>query len=121
MSDINRRSFLKGAFGGVVAGGMILRATEADIAAFAMPLKHNEPLLVDIPPTSNKEGFPIVGKHLYNEHGEMVAMVTEVVVSSNHMDITSWNDSYQVFKPQGPMRLDIRAIGINAKYWRQGK
>ncbi len=116
--QLGRRSFLKGAFGGVVTGGLIVQATNADVAMFAHALKPDEPLMLDTPPTPNKDGFPIVGKHLYNEHGEIVAMVTEVVVSSNHMDISSFHDTHQVFQPQGPMHMDIRAVGINAKYWR---
>lgn len=115
---MDRRSFLKGAFGGVVAGGLILQATDAEVAAFANPLKRDEPLIVDTPAQPNTDGFPIVGKHLYNEHGEMVALVTEVVVTNNVIDVTTLRDSYRVFQPQGPMRLDIRAVGINSKYWR---
>ena len=69
---MERRSFLRGVFGGVTAGGIILAAPAKELEAFAAPLVANQPLIID--PMSDLDVG--IGQRLYNEHGESVAVVT---------------------------------------------
>ncbi len=74
---MERRGFISGLFGGVTAAGLIVKATQADLEAFASPLKANAPIVLDTP----RSATTTVGEHLYNSRGELVAVVTDVTVS----------------------------------------
>lgn len=67
---MNRRGFL-GTFGGIVASGIIVKATDADIRAFAAsPL---EPLEVFQPEPDSYDGL-----YLYNSKGVRVAIINDI-------------------------------------------
>jgi hypothetical protein len=69
---MERRSFLQGLFGGVTAGGLILKASPREIEAFAAPLAPEQPVILDaIPVTPNFDR----GIVLYNARGERVLEV----------------------------------------------
>lgn len=106
---MDRRNFLQGVFGGVTAAGLIVSAKASEISAYAHGLAPNTPLLIDQPPAIT----PQIGlaEHLYNSRGELVAMVTDIMVTSGRqqIDVTSHWDSYvHRVAPE----IQIRAIGI---------
>jgi hypothetical protein len=72
---MERRSFLRGVFGGVTASGLILSASPKEIEAFAAPLEPKQPLVVDPVQAFTRQTIEI-GEHLYNERGECVAVTT---------------------------------------------
>lgn len=107
---MNRRTFLEGVFGGVAASGVIIQASRADIEAFASPLANGTPIVVERAPD-----IPVanVGQHLYNQHGECVAIVTSIDIRRT---MESYDDGmFQTALP-GLMRMDIRAEGIGT-FW----
>jgi hypothetical protein len=68
---VPRRGFLAGIFGGLVSGGLLVKtATLDEVQAFAAPLAADAPLRVETPV------LPFPGQHLYNEEGQLVAVVT---------------------------------------------
>jgi hypothetical protein len=71
---MERRGFLRGLFGGIVGAGVVVTATPKEIATFAAPLAEQTPIVIEAP------AIPVVGcgDHLYNDRGELVAIVTNV-------------------------------------------
>jgi len=72
---MDRRGFLQGVFGGVAASGLIVSATMQEIKAFAAPLRTGDPVVLD---GAVSRAGASAGQHLYNEHGELVAIVTRI-------------------------------------------
>jgi hypothetical protein len=109
---MNRRGFLQGVFGGVTAGGLIVAASPADIAAFSSPLVKDAPLLLDVP----AEASTHIGGHLYNERGQCVAIIRRIDRFSNPVDVTTAFDGHTIYLPGVP-RFDIYAQGIGELRW----
>ncbi len=119
MSGTDRRGFLRGLFGGVAAGGLIVSATPREIEAFTAPMTKGQPLLIDKPPVS---AVPIYsGLHLYNAEGEVVAYVTQITATNQMVDVTSYYDVAHQFCVDGPPRIEIRAEGICGVEFRGGQ
>jgi len=71
MTDLPRRGFLSGLFGGLVGAGVLVKAaTVEEVHAFARPLAPDQPLVLGAP------AVPLPGQHLYNAQGEFVAVIT---------------------------------------------
>jgi hypothetical protein len=72
---MDRRGFLQGVFGGVAAAGtgLIVSATTQEIEAFESPLAKGDPVMLDA-----NTATASLGQHLYNERGELVAVVTHI-------------------------------------------
>ncbi len=115
IGDMERRSFLRGIFGGVTAAGLIVKATPADVEAFAAPLQPKEPLLIGPPPLSILD----VGECLYNAEGEQVAIVTGISVSVDRDTVHSYGSGLPISITRG-IDIDIRAIGIGHVEWIDG-
>ena len=115
---MDRRGFLRGAFGGVVASGVIVAATPREIEAFATPLVKNEPIVVDVLPPQQATS---IGEHLYNEHGEIVAIITEIRVDIPQIDITPWGSDVQIYRPGLPYEISISAKGVGPLQLGDGK
>jgi hypothetical protein len=107
---MNRRGFLQGIFGGVAATGLIVAAKPSEIEAFTGTLTKGAPLVLDRPVD---RGLQVVeaGEHLYNARGELVAIITDLNVSREIVDVTSFSDDYQRHW-QRPPEIEIRAIGV---------
>jgi hypothetical protein len=111
----NRRNFLKGILGGVTATGLIIAAKPEEIAAFSRPLAKDAELVIDIPAPSPATN---IGERLYNERGELVAMVTDLSI---HRDAHPYASEYGYTEyAPGPLRIEIRAIGVGTLVW-EGK
>lgn len=111
---MERRSFLKGVFGGVTAAGVVVAASQAEIAAFASPLVKDAPIVLDVPSANPAIG---AGEHLYNASGDLVAVVRSVSFHVDKIDVTSFGDTNSVYVHKGPPRFDIHAEGIGAVEW----
>lgn len=83
---MNRRGFLHGLFGGVAAGGVIVTASDEEIARFSRELAAYNPVVVDPTPPAP---LPANGEHLYNGRGELVAVVRDLRMSPDGVDITA--------------------------------
>lgn len=104
---MDRRGFLKGAFGGVTAAGLIIAANADDIAAFASPLGRDASLVLDAP-----AALPAtVGEHLYNARGELVAIITALTWRTPTVDVTAFGDTDAV-GIMGVSEIEIRATGV---------
>lgn len=108
---MERRGFLKGAFGGVTAAGLIIAAKPAEIAAFASPLVRDSEVVLDATPMA--VGVPQCGEHLYNGRGELVAIIKEIDLSCDSIEVSVWGDSQRSYIP-GLQHFEIRARGIGS-------
>lgn len=105
---MNRRGFLQGLFGGVTAAGVIVAAKPSEIEAFTAPLVKDAPIFVDVP-----RAQPVgAGEHLYNARGELVAVVMEISLSREAIDVTLASDLNRVYIPGRLMQYEIRAEGV---------
>jgi hypothetical protein len=98
---MNRRGFLKGVIGGVTATGLVVTASADEIAAFAAPLKHDSPVMVDVP-SPPAEQMPPDWTHLYNSSGQLVALVKDVKVNTPRIEVTSAFDNNRLYIPGLP-------------------
>lgn len=108
----SRRSFLRGVFGGVVSGGLIVAATPKEISAFTKPLKQDAPLMLDRPPMVQRGVAS--GMHLYNELGELVAVITAMKMGDlRPVDVTRHGDSDLDFELSGfsEPEVEVRLVG----------
>ncbi len=103
---MERRGFLQGLFGGIVGGGIVVAAKPEEVAAFAGPLVKDQPLTLD--PAPKPTVVPAAGEHLYNAKGELVAIVTEVKLHTQRIDVTSAWDTNRTYI-QGPQHIELRA------------
>lgn len=81
---MERRGFLRGLFGGIVGGGVIVAASDEEVARFASPLVADDPMVLEAPQIADVS----CGDHLYNERGELVAIVTNIHIGG-HYTITA--------------------------------
>lgn len=124
----SRRNFLRGVFGGVVSGGLIVAATPKEISAFTKPLKQDAPLVLDRPPTVQRGGIVASGMHLYNELGELVAIITAMKMGelrpvdvTRHGDTELYYDEFTLQKFEEP-EVEVRLVGrieIGSNGWPQ--
>jgi hypothetical protein len=107
MTEMNRRGFLQGVFGGVTAAGVIVAASPAEVEAFASPLARQTPLVVEHPSVQ----FAHLGEFLYNARGECVAAITRLDIVRESFDATAFGDNNKVLVP-GLQHIEICARGI---------
>jgi hypothetical protein len=90
---MERRGFLKGLIGGITSTGLIVQATQDEIAAFADPLAKPAPVVVAPAPMAD-DGTVDLGTELFNKKGELVAIITGVEIeTSPPIEITSFGAS----------------------------
>jgi hypothetical protein len=104
---MERRGFLKGVFGGLTAGGLIIAAQPEEIAAFTSPLVRDAPLVANIPAPRATS----VGQELYNAQGELVAYISQIHVDRGHLETTMWGDA-EVRYVSGLPQIRIEAVGV---------
>lgn len=103
---MQRRNFLQGLFGGITAGGLLLRTEPKAVEALA--LQPEAPLILQPQPiTPARE----IGGMLYNEQGEAVCFVTEINYSVERMAVSAFGESQKAYIPTLG-RYDIRAVGM---------
>lgn len=104
---MNRRSFLKGTFGGVTAAGLVIAGADTDLSAFASSMKVGEPMVgagevVDSP-------APELGTILFNSEGQPVCVVESYRYSVNEIDATPMGSSVRVMMP-GTREIRLTAV-----------
>lgn len=91
---IERRGFLNGLFGGIAAGGLLLKASPADVEALAPVV--NQPLIIQpqaiVAPAAS-------GELLYNALGEAVCVVRSLSYSVDRVDVTYLGDVNKHYLP----------------------
>lgn len=103
---MDRRSFIRGVVEGVAASGLVVSASPAEIASLAKP---GESILV----TPTHADIPNIGMYLFNDHGQVVAIVTEVHISPRTIDVTTFHDRHHYYtRGFGGPEIDIRAVGV---------
>jgi hypothetical protein len=80
---MERRGFLAGLFGGIIGGGVIVSATDAEIARFTSPLAVGDPIVSEAPSLM----AVWCGHHLYNSAGEVVALVKNIQMRGGRPEI----------------------------------
>lgn len=104
---MERRSFLKGVFGGATAGGILITACQADVDAFVATVKKNDKI-VSSPLMVSGGGFPL-GMVLYDHLGRPVAIVEST--SREMEDVTSIYDTWKFWKPSKRMTITAVSLG----------
>lgn len=94
---MDRRSFLKGTFGGVVAGGVIVAATDADIKAFATHITPDMPM--DVSPQYEAHAWARFGEVVYNERRQPIGIVRNIEVNNNPISVQSFDSGFVQFMP----------------------
>src|SRR4051812_11277787 len=109
---MDRRNFIKGTFGGIVAGGVIVAATDADIATFASNNRVDSPVDVNPQPELLQPEGVRYGEVLYNINGQPVGIVRSINFHREHTDISRAGDTYATLAPGlGNLTYDVVAIG----------
>src|SRR6187431_1514404 len=93
---LDRRGFLKGLIGGVTAAGVVVAASQTEIAAFGSALAKDAPIVLTPSPAEGS----LVGHHLYNKRGEIVAIITDVFISGHER--AAPEQGHQVVIPDAP-------------------
>lgn len=107
MAGMERRKFLKGVLGGVVAGGIIVSATDADIMAFTNQGVGVGDQLEAASPLAN----PIIdlGHMLFNSDGQPVAVIESIERQLGHTDVTQI-DSITTHRMPGLHKIVLTAV-----------
>lgn len=110
---MDRRNFLKGTFGGIVGGGVILAASDADVAAFASGGTGigQEMVSSHIPMAP----VPMEGHILFNSKGDPVAVVTRIQWCRDPVDCTPI-DSQRAVYVDGLPRVRLEATMFGTTY-----
>lgn len=113
---MERRSFLKGVFGGLTAAGVIVTASPLEIEAFASPLLRDAPVLLEETPSMAAPLGVGVGEHLYNAAGRLVAIVSRLHLITEKVEVTMFGAQNPVYLP-GRRHFTIVATGIGEVHW----
>lgn len=112
----DRRRFLKGAFGGVTAAGLLI--VGPDVGAFAECVVPGEDIVCSHLPPAPFEGVDI-GNILFNYKGEPVAVITDIKYDIPQLDVTRYGSFQREFVPGAPnitLRATVRGpVNINAR------
>lgn len=106
---MDRRNFLKGTFGGLAAGGIIISATDADVALFASKAKPQDP--VDLSLQLETHAWARLGELLYNERHQPVGIIREIQSNQSPVDITGAGEQYRTVMPG--LRNVIYTVGAS--------
>lgn len=112
MEAVGRRSFLGGMFAGIIGGStMLVKATDADIAAFASPLKVGDPIrTVEAEVMDSDAPTDGIGSILFDYKGRPVAIITHMCMTREVMDMTSIFSDIRQYRG-GSSSIEIRAQG----------
>lgn len=105
---MDRRSFLRGTFGGVVAGGIIVAASDAEIAKFASGVIPETP--IDLSPKPNDEVWAQMGEWVYNHKGQIIGVVNDIEVSDKPVGITSFANPHSEVMMSGLKRVTYTVL-----------
>lgn len=106
---MDRRDFLKGTFGGLAAGGIVIASSTADIAAFASEVPIGAPVGLN----SNVGPFTQLAQYgdmVYNAKGQPIGVIRDIRVRRNMEDISSVTDSYQRIVPVGQSLIEYTMV-----------
>lgn len=109
---MDRRSFLKGTFGGVsAAGALILTATPADVAKFATETPLGTPVASSTLQTK-EFGLPDYGEFVFNSQGMPIGVVTSINMYQDSVDVTmSHHENRQYMPGLKRIELSVSVIG----------
>lgn len=89
---MDRRNFLKGTFGGVAAGGIVIAAGLPDTQAFVEQVKIGDPVAAAITPIGAE--WPNIGEVVFNHLGQPIGVVSRWESYVEKIDVTSAQDTY---------------------------
>lgn len=91
---MDRRSFLRGTFGGVAAGGILIAAADTDLAAFAASTQVGTPVEAAGPP----EGIqaPLIGHVVFNSDHQPFGVISKVNYHRYPVDATRAGDVFNI-------------------------
>ncbi|MGE0363352.1 MAG: hypothetical protein AB7R67_21750 [Vicinamibacterales bacterium] len=108
---LERRSFLQSLVAGVTSAGVLVKATPAEVEAFAV---HRGDAVVLGRPAIPAAQLPN-GMVLYDAAGRAVMRVTSFDVKQEPVDLTSHWDDHRVYVP-GDRRVELHGIGLAAAH-----
>lgn len=105
---MERRSFLKGVFGGVAAGGLIIQASSSDVSEFASGVEKGAPLVSAFQKT-DLSPMPEPGEFVYNHQGVILGVISRIDTSISTHDVTGTGEEYQRLIP-AVMTRELRVV-----------
>ena len=117
---MDRRSFLKGTFGGVAAAGaLIVTATPAEVSEFASKTLVGAPIAAS---ELEEKGanIPSIGEIVFDSHGNPLGVVHSMDIQREMLDIT---DSSDIFRKSmvGPVNCELRVSVFGSTMVKHGK
>lgn len=105
---MERRNFIKGVFGGVAAGALIVNASDAEVLEFANPLKIGDPIQTAVTP--NRGDLMVrSGEVVFNSEGKIIGVITDVRVSTQYID-TGVSESGFMMAAPGHRRAEFTVL-----------
>ena len=111
--DLAGALVLTGTLGEPVAGGVVVRASDAEVAAFASPGGRGAPVVAQYQPRPGTSAVPdgFATEILYNRHGEPVVYVSGVALECPRVEVTSFRDTERQFFDGPPeLRVDVKPM-----------
>lgn len=109
---MDRRGFLKGAFGGVAAGGIVIAAAGADIEAFVSKVKKGDAVGAAATTNSGSCTLPSAGEFVFNHNGLPIGIVEGYTSSSCIIDASSFGDTHsQLISGIGTVKMSVMVAG----------
>lgn len=96
---MNRRGFLRGTFGGAVAGGIVIATGLPDSKEFVESVKVGDPVAAAHFDTTDP---PEYGEMVFNKAGVCIGFITDIKVETEILDASlGWypNDGFKHFVP----------------------
>lgn len=102
---MDRRGFLKGTFGGVAAGGLIIAAAPLDVVEFVEKVKKGDPMGVAIPHT-----MPGIGHAVFDSVGHAIGVIEDIDRGISVADVSRAGDPYRTVQPYGHPRVIYKVV-----------
>lgn len=122
---MDRRSFLRGTFGGVTASGLVLAGSLNDIELFASDTKPGEALVISPVPGVMDPPIPAaigysgdIGMLVFNHKGEPLGVIDRVDVCRSHIETTMAGDMFKSYTNSGPSRIKFTVTGYGPAAFR---
>lgn len=114
---MDRRNFLRGTFGGVAAGGIIIASGIPDTQAFMESVKIGDPVAAAAPQPGAE--WPDMGDLVFNYKGQPIGVVSDYNLRKESIRVTQAGDEYDVYAP-GMRTLTYTVVATGAAPVRLG-
>ena len=113
---MDRRGFIRGAFGGVTSAGIILAAPSDAVEAFVSQVRRNDPLAVAI----DSPGMKVEPGHwVFDREGNMLGVIESLDAHNTGIDVASLGDPRPQYIP-GVSTVKATVVMYGPAYFHNG-